>query len=212
MPREIRTVNLELRADPPEQEGGLLRFGGYAAVFNTLTDIYDFREQIAPGAFTGSLQSDDIRCLFNHDANHVLGRNRSGTLRLSEDERGLFFEVDAPGAQWARDLHISVQRGDVNQCSFAFECIRDQWRTVNGVEERTLLEVKLLDVSIVTYPAYPSTLAVARSAQEVLDTHLGVKRAEAERIKAKADYNRARLSLKEKISIHIPITGTTRQI
>lgn len=198
MPKEIRTVTLELRAAPPTQEGGSLRFSGYAAEFNVFSEVFGFREQVAPGAFAASLEADDIRCLFNHDPNYVLGRNRAETLRLSEDERGLAFEVDGPDAQWVRDLHKSVQRGDVNQCSFAFEVVRDQWRTVDGIEERTLLELKLSDVSIVTYPAYPTTVAEARSAKDVLDAHLAERKAEADRLQAQADHRRARLALKEK--------------
>lgn len=125
MPKhEIRTAAVELRAIEPPEGGGELRFDGYAAEFNTFSpDLGGFRERIAPGAFAGSLTADDIRCLFNHDSNYVLGRNRSGTLRLTEDERGLHFDVNAPDAQWARDLHKSVQRGDVTQCSFAFDVI-----------------------------------------------------------------------------------------
>ena len=199
MPREIRTMTAEIRAMPPNEDGDALRFGGYAAVFDTFSpDLGGFREQIASGAFANSLEADDIRCLFNHNPDYVLGRNRSGTLLLAEDERGLHFEVAAPDAQWARDLHMSVQRGDVNQCSFAFDVIRDQWRTVDGVEERTLLEVKLADVSIVTYPAYPTTEVEARSAKDVLDAHLSARRAEAARLQGQANTRRARLALKEK--------------
>lgn len=195
--REIRTVCIELRAvEPPDGEAPL-KFSGYAAEFNTFSpDLGGFREQIAPGAFAGSLNADDIRCLFNHDANYVLGRNRSGTLLLAEDARGLHFDVTAPNAQWARDLHMSVQRGDVTQCSFAFDVIRDQWKTVDGIQERTILEVKLYDVSIVTYPAYPTTEVSVRSAEDVLRDrkaaeHIAARNAEIQNM-------RARLALKEK--------------
>lgn len=199
MKREVRTLSTEIRALAPQEDGAPLRFSGYAAVFNVMSpDLGGFMEQIAPGAFTNSIGADDIRCLFNHDPNHVLGRNRPGTLRLQEDERGLQFEVDIPDAQWARDLHISVQRGDVNQCSFAFDCLRDQWRTVDGLEERTLLEVKLADVSIVTFPAYPTTQVSARSTQDVLDAHLAGRREAQAREDARKNHMRARLALKEK--------------
>lgn len=198
MSREVRTLGVEIRALEPARDGGPIRFGGYAANFGILSDdLGGFREQIAPGAFTASLGADDIRCLFNHDPNYVLGRNRSGTLRLSEDDQGLLFDVDAPDAQWARDLHISVQRGDVSQCSFSFDVIRDQWWTVDGGEERTLLEVKLADVSIVTYPAYPTTAVAVRSARDVLEAHLAARR-EAMRRDAPCDHRRARLALKKK--------------
>ena len=160
--REVRAYSSEVRASPGQAEGEI-RFNGYAAMFNSWSeDLGGFREQIAPGAFTRALLTDDVRALVNHNPDRVLGRNKSGTLTLSEDERGLHFEVVAPDAQWSRDLRESVKRGDINQCSFGFTTLRDDWRTVNGKDERTLLECRLHDVSIVTYPAYEATQASAR--------------------------------------------------
>jgi HK97 family phage prohead protease len=151
-----------VRASPNQAEGEI-RFEGYAALFNSWSeDLGGFREQVAPGAFTKALVTDDVRALVNHNPDMVLGRNRSGTLTLTEDERGLHFDVVAPDTQWARDLRESVKRGDINQCSFGFLCLRDDWRTADGKDERTLLECRLFDVSIVTYPAYESTQASAR--------------------------------------------------
>ncbi|NCB35628.1 MAG: HK97 family phage prohead protease [Clostridia bacterium] len=163
--REVRAYSSEVRASPVPEDGGGLHFTGYAAMFNVWSeDLGGFRERIAPGAFAQAIQIDDIRALHNHNPDYVLGRNRSGTLILQEDNKGLHFDVMAPNAQWARDLHMSVERGDVNQCSFSFRVIRDEWRTVDGQDERTLLEVRLFDVSIVTYPAYEATEASARDA------------------------------------------------
>ncbi|MDD5037203.1 MAG: HK97 family phage prohead protease, partial [Methylococcaceae bacterium] len=85
MPNEFRSFPFEIRA---EGEGKEARIVGHAAIFNTFATIWDFREQVAPGAFRKSIGEDDIRALFNHDANYVLGRNRAGTLKLSEDEKG----------------------------------------------------------------------------------------------------------------------------
>ena len=169
---EVRAFATEVRASPVEDGSGALRFEGYAALFNSWSqDLGGFREQIAPGAFTKALTADDVRALLNHDKNYVLGRNRSGTLVLTEDERGLRFEVVAPNTQWARDLAESVKRGDINQCSFGFRTVRDDWRTADGFDERTLLEVRLFDVSIVTYPAYLDTNANVRSCAEVFSEH-----------------------------------------
>jgi len=162
---EFRTLCQEIRASG---QGDGLTFSGHAAVFNTLSESLGcFRERIAAGAFGKSLQMDDIRALLNHDPNHVLGRNRSNTLDLREDDHGLWFEVRAPDVEWVRALRVSVERGDINQCSFGFECLRDEWRTVDGQEERTLLEVRLFDISLVTYPAYTATDAQVRSAADV---------------------------------------------
>ena len=161
--REIRTMRTEVRASPGADGG--LRFEGYAARFNSPSeDLGGFIETIAPGAFAQTLNTD-VRALFNHDPNYVLGRVPAGTLELNEDEQGLHFSVTAPDTAWARDLHESVKRGDINQCSFAFSVEKDEWtRGVNGEPDwRELKKVRLYDVSIVTYPAYEATSVSARS-------------------------------------------------
>jgi HK97 family phage prohead protease len=141
------------------------RIGGYAARFNSLSqDLGGFVEKIAPSAFAKSLLTADVRCLFNHDANIVLGRTLSKTLRIAEDSEGLLYECDMPDTQMARDMVLSpIQRGDVSQCSFGFYTIRDSWEIVEGRQVRTLHECELLDVSPVTYPAYLNTDVAARS-------------------------------------------------
>lgn len=132
---------------------------GHAAVFNSLSEpLWGFREKIAPGAFAATIQSDDVRALFNHDSNFILGRNRSGTLKLSEDERGLLVEITPPDTQFARDLMISIERGDINQMSFGFLVKKESWENVDEANAiRTLQEVKLFDVSPVVFPAYTQT-------------------------------------------------------
>lgn len=138
---------------------------GYPAVFNAVSEnLCWFREIIRPGTFSKTLKEGaDVRTLFNHDPNFVVGRTKSGTLKLKEDERGLFAETVPPDTIWARDLVTSIRRGDVNQMSFGFEVVKDRWGTEDGLPLRELLEVKLFDVSIVTYPAYPQTSVSARS-------------------------------------------------
>jgi HK97 family phage prohead protease len=148
----------------------LTKIAGHAAKFDVLSeDLGGFRERIAPGAFAKSIGSSDIRALFNHDANIVLGRNKAGTLRLSEDLAGLAYDVDAPDTQLVRDMVLSpIARGDVTQCSFGFYTINDKWAKVDGEWVRTLLEVELLDVSPVTYPAYPQTEVAVRGLQQAV--------------------------------------------
>lgn len=146
---------------------------GLAAVFNRETVIGDyFREQIAPGAFTSAIKEDDVRALFNHDPNFVLGRNTAGTLTLTEDAEGLRYEVTPPDTQWARDLLVSLERGDVTGSSFGFQVVREEWKKPEkGSTElplRTILEARLFDVSPVTYPAYEETTAEARNTAESL--------------------------------------------
>jgi HK97 family phage prohead protease len=138
---------------------------GHAAVFNQWSeDLGGFREQIAPGAFTESIAGrDDVRALINHNPDLLLGRNLAGTLRLAEDARGLAIEIDPPDTQVARDLLVSMERGDITQMSFAFSTLDDSWETRGKQPHRTLLKVRLFDVSPVTYPAYPQTDVSVRS-------------------------------------------------
>lgn len=153
---------MELRADAGE--GMAPKISGHAAMFDVLSeDLGGFRERIAPGAFTKTLLSADIRALFNHDSNFVLGRNKASTLRLKEDLTGLAIEIDPPDTQFARDLMVSMKRGDISQMSFGFYTGADKWAKVDGEWVRTLLEVELFDVSPVTYPAYPQTDVAVRS-------------------------------------------------
>jgi len=155
----------ELRAIT--DENGLRRITGYAAVFNSLSEnLGGFREKIDPGAFSKTIKTDDVRALRNHNSDYVIGRNKSGTLNLIEDDRGLKIEAIPPDAQWARDLMVSIDRGDIDQMSFGFRTISDRWETQNEEEIRTLVEVKLYDVSPVTFPAYPDTEVGLRSLEE----------------------------------------------
>lgn len=155
----------ELRAITDDK--GLRHITGYAAVFNSLSDDLGwFREKIDPGAFSETIKTDDVRALWNHDSNYPLGRNKSGTLSLSEDAHGLKIDVQPPDTQWARDLMTSIDRGDVDQMSFGFETLSDRWETVDKQEIRTLIKVRLFDVSPVTFPAYPDTEVGLRSLEE----------------------------------------------
>jgi HK97 family phage prohead protease len=147
-----------------QAEDGKLRMAGYAAVFNEASLPLPFIERISPGAFRKTLsETPDVRLLINHEG-LPLARTKNGTMKLYEDERGLYFEAELADTQEARDLHTLVARGDVDQMSFAFRVIRQKWN--EDRTERTLTEVSLADgdVSIVTYPAYPATSVEAREA------------------------------------------------
>lgn len=167
MRREVRTVAEPVNAEPSDGGGVVLR--GYAAVFNSPSELLGgrnggFIETIAPGAFRDSLQSDDVRLLVNHDPSLILGRNRSGTLKLTENDHGLWFECEIdPEQSYARDAMIAVRRGDMSQCSFAFEVVEDNWDYSDTGTRRTLRVVKIDDVSIVTYPAYTDTVVSAEA-------------------------------------------------
>lgn len=161
--RERRVVALK-SAEMRANEAGGFKVGGLAAVFDELSlNLGGFREQIDRGAFRKVLAGDpDVRCLFNHDPNRLLGRTTNGTLRLKEVAKGLDYEADAAPTSYAADLKVLLEREDVNQSSFAFRVARggDSWDEDDetGALIRTIHEFSdLYDVSPVTDPAYPQT-------------------------------------------------------
>jgi HK97 family phage prohead protease len=162
---------IERRAIPSAElrivEDGASHIAGHAALFDSLSeDLGGFRERIRQGAFAQTLAHDDVRALFNHDPNVILGRNRAGTLRLSEDQRGLKIVIDPPDTQSARDLMVSITRGDITQMSFGFSVNPDGqlWeKDTDGRVLRTLTSVRLFDISPVVFPAYPETAVAVRA-------------------------------------------------
>lgn len=151
-----RASDIERRAVGSVTAAGR-RLTGYVARFDTEARIGAFTETIKAGAFRASLASGrDILALADHDAGKVLGRTRSGTLQLSEDERGLRFELQVPDTQTGRDLIALAERGDLGGCSFGFTCPADgdHW----SGDHRELRNVELHEVSIVqSWPAYEGT-------------------------------------------------------
>lgn len=144
--------------------GELPTLAGYAATFNMPAKIGGmFIEKIAPGAFRTSVIRDDVRALFNHMPSFVLGRTTAGTLALAEDAKGLAFEILPPDTNWARDLITSVERGDVSSMSFQFLARREEWDDSGDMPVRTLLEVELVDISPVTFPAYDATSLLVKA-------------------------------------------------
>jgi len=156
--RYVTDVELRLSDEDDEESNTII---GYAAVFNSWSeDLGFFKEQIAPGAFKRTIKNGDIRALINHDPNLVIGRTKNKTLRLSEDDKGLAFEVDLPDTSYAMDLRKSIERKDITQNSFGFQTMKDEW-SEDG-KRRTLVEVKLFDISPVTFPAYKQTTVKMR--------------------------------------------------
>lgn len=154
---ETRTnsTKFEVREAP---DGNGMTFTGYAAVFNSPSEPLPFRERIAPGAFKRSLRArNDIKLLWNHDSGTVLGSTRAGTLRLEEDSVGLRVTADLPDTQAGRDAAYLIRRGDIDSMSFGFSVPSggDEW-SADGTE-RTLKSVRLLEASIVAFPAYTAT-------------------------------------------------------
>jgi len=141
---------------------------GYAAVFNKKVLIYGYTEVIRRGAFSKTLNDGaDVRALINHDPNKILGRTVNGTLKLEEDEKGLKYELQLDDTTYAKDLLKSIKRKDITQNSFGFEII--QQKTDHNKLMREITEVKLFDISPVTFPAYPDAKIIGvRSGFEAL--------------------------------------------
>lgn len=137
------------------------RLEGYAAVFGVEARVGAMRETIRQGAFSASLKDGrDMVALVDHDTARVLGRTRSGTLRLSEDARGLAFAIDLPETQAARDILALAERGDLGGMSFGFRAVDEAW----SGDRRELRSVELLEISVVSaFPAYSQTTIHARS-------------------------------------------------
>lgn len=179
--REVRFLtSTEVRAIGAP---GALQLDGYASVFNVNAQLPQFQERMKPGAFTRAIdQRHDVVCLFNHDANIVLGRTTAQTLRLMQDDKGLRYICDLPNTQTARDLHESIRRGDINGCSFAFTIPEggQQWsegRAADGsfFVQREISTVDLIDVSPVTHPCYTGTSVDARCAEAPVELRSAVE-------------------------------------
>lgn len=183
--KRLITTSMEVRS-----ENGKRKIVGYGARFNELSEVlFFFREKISPGAFADALVRSDVRALINHDANYVLGRTKSGTLRLNEDEVGLRYEIDPPDTSFANDLLVSIDRGDITQSSFAFVVGEDNetWDESGDIPIRTIHKFEeLYDVSPVTYPAYESTSVSARGMVDVgIDAGMDIPAVNSVLMKAK---------------------------
>lgn len=143
------------------------RIEGYAATFNSEARLGSFVETIAPGAFRAALATD-VLAMLDHDAGKVLGRTRSGTLRLNEDAKGLAFSLDLPDTQAGRDVLALAERGDLGGMSFGFTVPKggDSWQG----ERRTLRTIALKEISVVqAWPAYPDTELALRALRNGAD-------------------------------------------
>lgn len=182
----------ELRIDEAEGDDEKLTITGYASVFGSQSLDMGFREVVHRGAFKRSLSDGaDVRALVDHDPSRLLGRTKSGTLSLKTDKTGLRATINPPDTTAGRDTVESLRRGDLDGMSFAFRTVSDKWETKDGQDVRTLLDVDLLDVSIVTYPAYPDTSVQVRS-------HDQWEQDNRDELTAKTETMRMRLELAER--------------
>ena len=179
MDKKPKTNTTERRYFPVDEiramadEDGNRSISGHAAVFNKWSeDLGGFIERVAPGAFADTIIDDDIRSLFNHNVDNILGRSKSGTLKLKEDDRGLLIDNALPDTQVARDLVTSIDRGDIDQMSFGFRTIEDEWDFSDPkLAKRTLVKLQLRDTSPVTFPAYLDTDVAVRSLDKWKEEH-----------------------------------------
>jgi len=165
---ETRTMMCRAENFQTRAEDGNLYIEGYFAVFGPEYEMWDgVVERVDPGAFDDTL-GGDVRALINHDTTLVLGRTRAGTLELRVDAHGLWGRILINQAdQDAMNLYERVKRGDVNQCSFGFEIVKEsREERADGVVVYTLLSVRLWEVSVCTFPAYEETAVSARRRDE----------------------------------------------
>jgi HK97 family phage prohead protease len=171
--RRVNTVEFDVRNGEASSDG--MSFTGYAAVFNSPSEPLPFTEVIKEGAFKRSLKSrNEIKLFMNHNTDVVLGSTRAGTLKLSEDSRGLLAQAELPDTSAGRDLSVLMKRGDVSSMSFGFSVPPkgDAWSSDGATRE--LHQVRLHEVSIVTgFPAYEATTASVRSL-DILATRTAV--------------------------------------
>lgn len=175
------SLGVEVRADSDKRT-----LAGYAVVWNSDTTIGDyFVERIAKGAFAKSVRSD-VLALVNHDWGRVVGRTKSGTLRLSEDERGLKVEIDVPNTTDGNDLWELVERGDISGMSFGFRATKQEWDDTGDLPQRTILEAELFEVTATPIPAYEDTTLGKRSLEEARAEVEAMKAEEARKAENKA--------------------------
>ena len=165
--KEKRKAN-EVRSITSEGDN-LKKIVGYAAVFDKPSEDMGFIEYVRKGAFKKALKRSDARALFNHDTDTLpLGRQSAGTLKLEEDDTGLYYEITPPDTQGARDLMTSIDRGDIKEASYGFTVAVDEWDySDKKIVKRTIIEVEqVFDISPVVFAAFNDTTVALRKMEE----------------------------------------------
>ena len=179
--RELTTSGIEIR----EEDDGKRTISGYAVKWEKKSHVLGyfmkFREQFKKGAFADSLKDGDQRFLWSHKTSQVLGRTKSGTLRLEEDDIGLRFELDLPNTTLGNDTLETIRRGDVDGVSFGFNNPDDHIEEFeDDIPLRTIRKANLIEVSAVAFPAYPDSEVSARGYDRMKDYEKELKQHEDE--------------------------------
>lgn len=166
---ELRQISTDLEI---RKEGDQKRITGYAVKWDKYSNpIFFFKEKFIKGAFKKSLEGGDIRALWQHDTAQVLGRTKNKTLKLKEDDKGLWYEIIPPS--WAFGILETIERGDVTESSFGFRMKKEQWDDTDPkLPIRTIIEAELVEVSPVTFAAYPQSKIGVRNMHAVYDEHM----------------------------------------
>lgn len=154
----MKTVDFEIRTS--ELSASNRKLVGYAVRWNSLSEVIwdEFREQFSPGAFKDSLASGtDVRALYEHNYTQLLGRTKSGTLVLAEDDIGLRFELTPPNTQLGNDVLALVERGDLSGMSFGFRALKESWDITPEPYIRTVTAAELREITVTSMPAYPES-------------------------------------------------------
>ena len=165
--KNIRDFRTQFEITRDEQTPDERTIEGYFALYESETELWaGSYEIISKGAFENTIQKNDIRALWNHNTQYVLGRNKNGSLQLKADDKGLFATIKLPNTQYAEDLYSLVQRGDIDQASFGFNIIDEEMEELaDGGYRWRIKDIDLHEISVVTFPAYENTSVQAREKQ-----------------------------------------------
>lgn len=191
--RIMKMKNAKIR-----EENGKRYLEGYFSIFGEPYQVWDgWIETIERGAFARYLASgNDVKVLWNHDSNIVLGSTGNGTASLIEDETGLFGSVEInENDSEAVSAYARVARGDVDGCSFGFDIGRqEEWWDEEGIYHTKITEVDpLFEVSPCTFPAYKATSISARAKDSLEDARKRYEQAQNQKRNEWRDSMKTRL-------------------
>jgi uncharacterized protein len=165
--KNIRDFRTKFEITRDEQTPDERVIEGYFALYESETELWaGSYEIISKGAFDNTISQNDIRALWNHNTQYVLGRNKNGSLELKADDKGLFATIKLPSTQYAEDLYSLIKRGDIDQASFGFNILDEELEELaDGGYRWRIKDIDLHEISVVTFPAYENTSVQAREKQ-----------------------------------------------